>query len=168
MTIKPARTHVWQTAVHTTPAAWSAEIAIPAKPHKGLKIFLESFNRTGVGPERTFYKFRSWRRWFVTGGEANLVFGRLPVSSSGSYTARLHFAETDDVKPGQRVFDVKIQDTTVIEGLDVVAEAGGCRRALTREIKGIRAKDTISIGLVPSPDSQRPAILSAMEIIRDR
>jgi len=187
MTIKPARTHSWQTAVHTTPEAWSAEIAIPTRPRQGLKIFLESFNRTGVGPERTFYKFRSWRRWFVTGGEADLVFGEKGAGSHwceapkgpfrqmtpdpffpGSYTARLHFAETDDLKPGQRVFDVKIQNTIVIEGLDVVAEAGGCRKALTREIKGIRARDTISIGLVPLPDSQRPAILSAMEIIRDR
>ncbi len=169
MTIKPAKTHSWRTAVYTTPEAWSAEIAIPAKARKGLKIFLESFNRTGVGPERTFYKFRSWRRWFVTGGEADLVFERPTAAPKPrSYTIRLHFAEPEELKPGRRIFDVKIQDKTVIQGLDVVSEAGGRRRALTKEIEGIRASDTISIGLVPSAKSKYAAILNAIEIAEDK
>ena len=67
-------------------------------------------------------------------------------------------------RTGERVFDVNIQGKTVIEGLDVATEAGGCRKALTREINGIRAVDTISLGLAPSTDSKRPAILSAVEI----
>jgi len=163
MTIKPAE-QPWQTAVHTTPQAWSAEIAIPATAREGLQIFLESFNRTGIGPERTFYKFRSWRRWFVTGGEADLVFERPPAPSSRSYTVRLHFAELDEVRPGDRVFDVEIQGKTVIQGLDVVSEAGGCRTALAREIERVSAADTITIGLLPSADSKLPAILSAIEI----
>lgn len=155
----------WKTATHVTDTDWSAEIAVPFDgPAEGQEIFLESFNRTGVGPERTFYKFRSWRRWFVSGGEADLVFERRATPSERTFTVRLHFAELKDVRPGERVFDVKIQDRTVIEDLDVASEAGGCRKALTREIKGIRAVDTISMGLVPSADSKRPAILSAVEI----
>ena len=160
--------HTWQSAVHLTPHVWSAEIAIPAKPEEGLKIFLESFNRTGVGPERTFYKFRSWRRWFVTGGEANLTFRRPAPPPTRKYTVRLHFAELDRVKPGERVFDVKIQDKTVIQGLDVVSEAGGCRTALTREIQRVSASDTISISLLPSARSEFPPILSAIEITQDK
>jgi hypothetical protein len=167
MTIKRAN-QAWQSALHVTPEAWSAEIAIPAAAREGLKIFLESFNRTGVGPERTFYKFRSWRRWFVTGGEADLVFQRPPALPSHTYTVRLHFAECDQVKPGERVFDVKIQNKTVIQGLDVVSEAGGCKTALTKQVEGVRASDTIRIGLVPSTRSKLPAILSAIEIAQDK
>ncbi len=155
----------WKTATHVTDAAWSAEIAVPFDgPAEGQEIFLESFNRTGVGPERTFYKFRSWRRWFVSGGEADLVFERPAPPSERTFTVRLHFAEMEGERTGERVFDVNIQGKTVIEGLDVATEAGGCRKALTREIKGIRAVDTISLGLAPSTDSKRPAILSAVEI----
>ena len=167
MTIKPAE-QPWRTGVHTTPQAWSAEIAIPAKARQGLQIFLESFNRTGVGPERTFYKFRSRRRWFVTGGEADLVFQRPPAPPSQRYTVRLHFAELDRVNPGERVFDVRIQNKTVIQGLDVVAEAGGRRTALIKEIEGIGASDTITIGLLPCADSKLPAILSAIEVAQPR
>ena len=166
-TIRRAK-HAWRSAVHVTPEVWSAEIAIPAKAREGLKIFLESFNRTGVGPERTFYKFRSWRRWFVTGGEANLVFDRPGAAPSHSYTVRLHFAELDRVKPGERVFDVRIQNKTAIVGMDVASQAGGRGRALTREIKGIRASDAISFGLAPSANSKLPAILSAIEVAQDR
>lgn len=166
MTIRPAR-QPWRTAVHTTPEVWSAEIAIPARPRRGLKIFLESFNRTGVGPQRTFYKFRSWRRWFVTGGEADLVFQRPPALPARTYTVRLHFAELAQLGPGQRVFDVKIQDRTVIRELDVVAEAGGSGKALTRQFNGISASDKISIELVPSAGGKHAAILSAIEIVQD-
>ena len=155
----------WKTATHVTDEAWSAEIAVPFDgPAQGQEIFLESFNRTRAGPERTFYKFRSWRRWFVSGGEADLVFERPPAPSERTFTVRLHFAELEDVSPGERVFHVNIQGKTVIEGLDVAAAAGGCRKALTREIKGIRAAGTISLGLVPSASSKRPAMLSAVEI----
>jgi len=163
MTIKPAE-QPWRTAVHTTPQAWSAEVAIPATAREGLQIFLESFNRTGIGPQRTFYKFRSWRRWFVTGGEADLAFERPARPPARNYAVRLHFAELDDVAPGDRVFDVAIQGKTVIRGLDVVAEAGACRTALTRKIEGITATDTITIGLIRSADGRLPGILSGIEI----
>jgi len=167
MTIKPGKGK-WHTAVHVTDEAWSAEIAIQARPGKGQKIFFESFNRTGVGPERTFYQFRSWRRWFVTGGEAELVFARPPGPPLRTYTVRLHFAELDKLKPGERVFDVTIQNKTVIQGLDVVSQAGGFRRALVKEVRGIRASEAISIGLIPSADSRFPGILSAIEVAQDQ
>ncbi len=158
----------WKTATHVTDEAWSAEIAIPFDgPAEGQEIFLESFNRTGVGPERTFYKFRSWRRWFVSGGEADLAFERPASPSERTFTVRLHFAELQDIEPGERVFDVNIQGRTVIEGLDVAATAGGCRKALTREISGVQAAGAISLGLVPSADSKHPAILSAVEIVEE-
>jgi len=155
----------WTTATHVTDSAWSAEIVVPFDgPAEGQEIFLESFNRTCVGPERAFYKFRSWRRWFVSGGEADLVFERPSATSEKTFTVRLHFAELEDVRPGERVFDVDIQGKTVIERLDVVTATGGRMKALTKEIRGIRAADTISLGLVPSAGSKFPAILSAIEI----
>ena len=163
--IKTAKQTGWRSATHVTDKAWSAEIAVPVDaPGDGIKIFIESFNRTGVGTERAFYKFRSWRRWFVSGGEADVVFKTPAAPAERTFTVRLHFAELEDVKPGQRVFDVRIQGKDVIRGLDVVALAGGTGKPLIREFKGIRASSTIGMALTPSKGSKLPAILSAAEI----
>ena len=160
-----AKKTAWRSATHASPAAWSAEIAVPIDaPGEGMKIFLESFNRTGVGPERTFYRFRSWRRWFVSGGEANVVFTAPPAPPERTFTVHLHFAELEDVTPGRRVFDVRIQGRTVIRNLDVVAAAGGPGKALVREVKGVKAAEEITLALVPSKTGTLPAILSAVEI----
>jgi len=55
--------------------------------------------------------------------------GESPGAAPKSYTVRLHFAELDNLEPTQRVFDVKLQKALVLEGVDVVKEAGAevCR-----------------------------------------
>ena len=45
-----------------------------------------------------------------------------------TFTVRLHFAELEDIAPGQRVFDVNIQDQTAITRLDVTRSVGQDRR----------------------------------------
>ena len=154
----------WKSAAHATDKAWSAEIAVPLGPANGVKIFLESFNRTGAGPERTFYRFRSWRRWFVSGGEADVLFAPASTPVERTFKVRLHFAELEDVEPGQRVFDVKVQGADVIGALDIVAAAGGVRKPLVKEIEGIKATDTITIGLTQVKGSRLPAIICGAEI----
>ncbi len=49
----------------------------------------------------------------------------LPVSN-GDYELRLHFAETTPtfLNPGQRVFDVKVQNQLILDNFDIVATAG--------------------------------------------
>ena len=155
----------WRSATHVTDKAWSAEIAVPIdRPGDGMKIFLESLNRTGVGPERAFYRFRSWRRWFVSGGEADVVFDPPPAAREQTYKVRLHFAELGGVRPGERVFDVSIQGNTVIESLDVIAAAGGRRKPVVKEFKGIKAAATIGLSLTASQGSKLPPVLCGAEI----
>jgi len=83
-------------------------------------------------------------------------------------TLRLHFAELDDVRRGQRVFDVKVQGKTVLRGLDVVRAAGGRRRALVKEIHGVVATRSVAVEFVPRAgeltESTAP-ILSAIEVL---
>jgi len=86
----------------------------------------------------------------------------LPERQDESHTVRLHFAELENLEPGQRVFDVKLQDGVVLEGLDIVKETGAANTALVKEFKGIRAGSTIKLELVPLTD--REPIISAIEI----
>ena len=81
-----------------------------------------------------------------------------------AYTVRLHFAEPmEDVKPGDRVFDVAVQGAKAVAGLDVVRDAGRPRRGIVRELRDVMVRKTLVIELTPSGGT-RPPILSGVEI----
>ena len=80
------------------------------------------------------------------------------------YTVRLHFAEPDRTKSGERRFDVSLQGKRVLENFDIVGAAGSPRRTVVREFAGIAISDGLTIEL--SPKSARPT-LSGVELIRE-
>jgi hypothetical protein len=53
---------------------------------------------------------------------------------NGNYEVRLHFAEQEFRKAGQRRFSVSINGQVVMANLDVVKRAGGWRRAWVRSV----------------------------------
>lgn len=65
------------------------------------------------------------------GGDFSYTFPSLTVGSS--YLVRLHFAELFHTSTGQRVFDVQVQGTTVLNDFDIVAAAGSNFKAIVRE-----------------------------------
>jgi outer membrane protein assembly factor BamB len=88
-----------------------------------------------------------------------------------TYTVRLHFAETAGAKPGQRVFDVQVQDKPALKGFDIVAEAGGGNRAVVKTFEGVapdgeaRINIDLQSTLDPAALTQENApILNAVEI----
>jgi hypothetical protein len=68
-----------------------------------------------------------------------------------------------DIKPGERIFDVGIQDQTVAVGLDVAARAEGPRRVLTTSWDDIPVDGTLEITL--TPHSTLPPILCGLELV---
>jgi hypothetical protein len=67
-----------------------------------------------------------------------------------SYTVRLYFAELEGLEPGRRVFDVAVAGRTVLKDFDIAREAGGPLKEVVREIKGIRAGQTLTLALTPT------------------
>jgi hypothetical protein len=62
------------------------------------------------------------------------------------FTVRLVFAEPNPkATPGDRVFDVAIQGRRVLEGFDVARAAGGPRKVIIREIKGVNVAGGLMI-----------------------
>jgi hypothetical protein len=58
----------------------------------------------------------------------------IPNLTPGSaYKVRLHFAELAFSAPGQRIFSVAVNGTTVLTNFDIVAAAGGGRKAVIEE-----------------------------------
>jgi hypothetical protein len=107
--------------------------------------------------------------WLYTSQARGLSRCELPLLGKGDapaeYRVTLHFAELEkDTRPGDRVFDVKLQGQTAIAGLDVVREAGGSERALTRELRRVKVENNLVIELVPVKGGP---ILSAIEVERE-
>lgn len=92
--------------------------------------------------------------------QENLSAYRFDVAD-GVYEVELKFAETKFQKPGERVFDVKINGAVMLEKLDLVKEIG-FQRAFTRKFK-VDAKGGIVIELAASKDK---SILSGARIRR--
>ena len=85
---------------------------------------------------------------------------------NGTYTLRLHFAETFDQhsKAGQRIFSVKVNGQMKLEDLDVLKEAGGFAKPLVKELPGIAVTDgKLKIEFVQKV--QNPEI-NAIEILK--
>jgi outer membrane protein assembly factor BamB len=107
--------------------------------------------------------------WVAASGAKGLTSLRIKLADSDSpprrYTIRLHFLEPDDVKSGERVFNVSIQGEKRLPSLDVVHEAGGKNHSLVKEISNITATESLLIEFSPVANSKlRAAILSGLEI----
>ncbi|MFZ2639952.1 MAG: PQQ-binding-like beta-propeller repeat protein [Verrucomicrobiia bacterium] len=82
-----------------------------------------------------------------------------------AYTVRLVFAEPEEIRAGQRVFDVKLQGREVLSSLDVLKQAGGARRGIVREFRGIKATEALEMEFVPR--SSKPPLICGVELIAE-
>ena len=91
---------------------------------------------------------------------------RLSISLPGRqrYTIRLHFAEPEALKPGQRRFQVIVQGKVAVQSLDVVARAGGPRRTLVQTVANVEVDEQLEIQLQAAQGSL-PPILSGVELV---
>ena len=168
--VDPRWSGEWRSAVNTASDQWSVELAVPWSTlkevgiHRGnLQLYLENTNQTGVGPKRSHYRYRPYTRlWCFAHPFADVAFAPLPKLPERSFIARLHFMESEPTQPGERVFDVRVQGETVIEGFDVVREAGGPQRVLVREIGPLTASDYLALELVPVRG--KPPLINALEL----
>ena len=108
------------------------------------------------------------RPWLYTSGYQHakpLVF---PLIDKGGrpakYTVRLHFAEPEEAKPGRRIFSVFLQGKPVLSDFDIVTAAGGARKAIVKEFKGVEVTGVLKIHM--SSSKSKP-LLCAFEAIRE-
>jgi len=84
------------------------------------------------------------------------------------FTVRLIFSEPEQRAPGERVFDVEVQDRTVLQDFDIVKEAGGPLRTVIKEFQGVEVEDVLTVRLTPSSRTRnRTTLLSGIEVIAE-
>ncbi len=82
------------------------------------------------------------------------------------HTVRLFFSEPNkDIQPGERVFDIGLQDTTVLKSFDVAVAGEGVNRSVIKEFHGIPIAGTLSISLTGKGNHR--AVLSGVEVIAE-
>jgi outer membrane protein assembly factor BamB len=89
------------------------------------------------------------------------------AGQSRAYTVRLYFAEPDPAAPGQRVFDVALQDTTVVAGMDLARQAGGQLRGVVRQFKGVLVDGTLEVTLMPRGRAELGPVLAGVECVAE-
>ena len=163
----------WNYAVKRSAEEWTAEAAIPLATLRSenidpaaLQINVMSQNLSRVGARYILLTDPGSRGF---GRSRNfLPFGDEPeVFPPRAYTVRLHFAEVEERKPGQRLFHVVLQGREVLRNLDVVKEAGGPSRPLVKEFPGITVTEDLKVSLTPASAKSLPPILCGIEVQAD-
>jgi len=110
--------------------------------------------------------------WIFASGVRGLKKITIPVDkgakSPADFSVELFFAEPSARKPGERVFDVKLQGKVVERGFDIARIAGGPKKALTRTYK-LKLTNSLTIELAPKAaklTASNAPILNGIKIIR--
>lgn len=132
---------------------------------KGGQFF--NFNEESYKTEKTDVN------WVHSSGARGLIHAELPLIGEGqpaaTNTVRLYFSALEDDKPGQRVFDIKLQDKTVAKSVDVVAKTGGVKTAHVEEFTNIPVTGTLLLELnpaTPNPDDAHIPVINGIEVLR--
>jgi outer membrane protein assembly factor BamB len=114
--------------------------------------------------------------WLFTSGCRGLLRCEVPLTdgssglSASSYTVRLGFNAMPGDAVGRRVFDIKLQGKVVLEGFDIMETAGRANRAVIKEFKGIEARESLALELVPKstdPQANQAPVINFIEVIRE-
>ena len=108
--------------------------------------------------------------WVAASGLAGPLKLRITLSSESPdtlmYTVKLHFAEIEHKKPGERIFNVRLQDREVLHGFDIAEAAGGVDKPVVKTFADIPVKGALTVECLPvSPEAGAPPLLSGIEII---
>ncbi len=85
----------------------------------------------------------------------------VPVPN-GTYQVRLHFAELNKTAAGQRIFDVRLENTTVLDHFDVFKAAGGMGRDVVRSFDVTIQDGAVDLDFIREVENAK---LSALEIL---
>ena len=85
------------------------------------------------------------------------ALGYSPPGSGGDtvLAVRLGFAALPGDKPGQRVFDIRLNGKTVLGDFDIIEDAGKVGRAVWKEFR-IPIDGDLAVDLVAKTDTPKP------------
>ncbi len=139
--------------------AWIAASGIEGESVISIHPFLQPVspdaNRDVQGFER-----HAATKDLITG--VSTAKGRFDYTKT--YSLKLYFAEKDDLKTGDRIFDIYVQGKPVLKDFDIAKEAGGAGRPIAVDIGSIGVTENIDIELKASdPNSPHKPLICGIE-----
>jgi outer membrane protein assembly factor BamB len=93
-----------------------------------------------------------------------LTLSKNDVAPETTYRINLYFSEPENKKPGERVFNVAIQNRQVLDNFDIVSETVWKDKEVIKSFSGIKAGKVLKIDLSPVKGN---TILSGIELIQE-
>ncbi len=108
--------------------------------------------------------------WVAASGFAGALKLDITLSEpadEGSYTVRLHFAELENKKPGERIFNVRLQGREVLQHFDIAQEAGGVDTPVVKTFTEIPVEGVLTVECLPSSLTAptAPPLLCGIEVV---
>jgi len=143
------------------PNAGGAQSEIPVKIDT-VNYFTIRKDPVSVSSENT-----PWITSSAIGGVRSLeiTLSREKEVPETTYLIKLFFSELENKQPGDRVFNIKLQDDTVLENFDIAGEAGKNDKEVIKSFAGIKAGQTVKIDLVPLKGN---TIISGIELTQEQ
>ncbi|MEE2887390.1 MAG: PQQ-binding-like beta-propeller repeat protein [Planctomycetota bacterium] len=111
--------------------------------------------------------------WIYASGASGLMRCTLALISEeedpATYTVKLYFVSSDRQGRKPRVFDIRLQEATVLKALDLQAAAGGPNKTVVKEFSNVAVSKGLKIELVPrtrQPASRQAPRLCGIEVLR--
>lgn len=104
--------------------------------------------------------------WVYASGAIGLNAVRITLTPTAdeqhTYNIRLYFCEPEMARPGERVFDVQVQNVTLLKCFDIVKESGGIFRPIVKAFDNIEIKGTLDIELIAATSVP---VISGIEVV---
>jgi len=110
------------------------------------------------------------QEWVAASGFAGPLKLDITLSEpadEGSYTVKLHFAELENRKPGERIFNVRLQGREVLQHFDIAKEAGGVDTPVVKTFTEIPVEGVLTVECLPSSLTAptAPPLLCGIEVV---
>lgn len=148
-------------------------------PNYGVRFDLQDEVLTGMGYFNRDFRNKTFegsdKPWLFASGCLGLLRCEVPLIEDSltepkTYTVRLGFSTSQGERPGQRVFDIRLQGDIVAEAFDTCTAAGKSDLALVKEFTGIKVTDSLKLELVPkvqNPTVSQVPILNFIQVVSE-
>lgn len=116
------------------------------------------------------YRHSNWMKggtgwpWVAASSVEGLKILILQDLKPGKYTVRLYFAETSELRPGDRLQNIFLNGEMVLNDFDILADAKQPMTGIVRQVDGVMIDDTFTMRLQSTIGK---SLISGLELIRD-